>query len=1277
MKTSRAAGQRERPNDAEDAVGMEDDLDGDVLTASARPSAQIKNGRPALAGNDSSRSVSLMPVKTEWQQRVVALTCLAVLAFTSSSLWPPGRQWTQPAGIACIVALVVQAVHGWRHNRREEIAIYAVNQLRFTTSIPVIALGLRWSRRWIGTPVRFRLRYPEYLALASKGDLVATELLAAARTLWPDYAWRTTRHQVRCAQITLVTVEEKQTREQSALNLSRARVRDIVGKLFDQGFTISDITADDDTVTGFTVSYGIDVAAKVSNPAIADRVVRIISAVLPGRWRADFRIVEDLVVFEQRPVMPTMLPRPVLDCRPDGPNYYLLPQSVDEDGNVQNWDVSGVRAHFLKVGRTRSGKALEISTNIATPSGWTTMGALKVGDLVFDEQGHPTTVLGVFDQPTGRTCFEVVFSDGSTIVADAEHLWWTEDRPARVSRCAATFHQDLRSRVPTLAPEARNRLRKAAEAADPGDTITLNQAAELIDGELATPWLRTVARKVGPVGEKPNPLQFTYAAQTVTQQQLVHHYPAHSAYSELATRARSDRYPTMQPHLAALTQLEKQEGCEEVTPLDLAKQLGVPYWKAARWLKRLGVAGRRARVGVTLHVPARQLVRNGRPILTYPTKLLLEALADKGERYVRDQRHNASSGAVRTTSEIAATVIAVGGGHLNHSIPVSRPLDLPEIQLPIPPYTLGVWLGDGSSWGGLIFSADPDIIDFVRADGFIVRQHKLARDPDQLCRTYGVSGLRTALAPLGLIKRSKDQPPTKRVPPQYLRSSIGQRRVLLAGLLDTDGTVSPRGSVQFTTTVAQLGVDVLELARSLGYRATSREGRAKLDGRDCGPKWTVAFTTADPVFRLPRKVATLAARTAHHNPERVGHRYICQVRPVPEVPMRCITVDSPTHLFLAGEAMIPTHNTVSLIGDAVEASRRGWRILVIDPKRIEFLGLRDWPNVQIVATQVIEQIAVIYYVLRLMEERYRAIEEDGVSETSFVRFLLVIDEYRQFYANVNAWWASIKESKMPAKCPVFEWIGSLLRMAGAAGIHVDLGTQRPDSAFLEGEVRDNFAGRSSKGRLSPQGAMMMYDDAQTGSSIPLTVRGRGTMVSDVDDIPREVQDFYTPDPRKAKSPEDLALLEALRPALDMVRWSRQQVQMDELVDEEGRTFSGAQMWAAILDAELVDRPDTPAEDSSADDVDSAVEEEADPYATEFEPARRVGAGDLRVGDLVDLGDGQWVEITSTGPADDLDGGATDGDLLLTWSDEDGEEGVIESNDEQTLSCRPRRPDESR
>jgi replicative DNA helicase len=71
------------------------------------------------------------------------------------------------------------------------------------------------------------------------------------------------------------------------------------------------------------------------------------------------------------------------------------------------------------------GKALKLDTPLPTPTGWTTMGDVAVGDWLLGADGEPTLVVAVTDILHGRPCFEVEFSDGTVIVADSSHQWPT------------------------------------------------------------------------------------------------------------------------------------------------------------------------------------------------------------------------------------------------------------------------------------------------------------------------------------------------------------------------------------------------------------------------------------------------------------------------------------------------------------------------------------------------------------------------------------------------------------------------------------------------------------------------------------------------------------------------------------------------------------------------------------------------------------------------------------------------------------------------------------
>jgi replicative DNA helicase len=398
---------------------------------------------------------------------------------------------------------------------------------------------------------------------------------------------------------------------------------------------------------------------------------------------------------------------------------------------------------IIVAARPAVGKALALDTPLPTATGWTTMADVVVGDQLLGADGRPTTVVAATDVLHGRPCYEVEFSDGTVVVADAQHQWLTETRASRKSA-----------------------------------------------------------------------------------------------------------------------------------------------WAAARGYNR-----------------------------------------------ARTQRIHPS---VKTTEEVLATLRCNGTERrLNHAVMNTRPLDLPAQELPLPPYALGAWLGDGHAASARITTADPEIVVYLEADGLrVVPSGRLLyslRLPERLpvmqrscpdcgkpssgmaqcqaCRNHHgtVQGILRSLGVLG----------DKHIPAIYLRASEMQRRSLLAGLLDSDGTVTGGGAVQFCSTSWQLAGDAHELIVSLGYRCSI--SRKPVRGRSAASstEYTLTFSTTDDVFRLERK------RLAHKErkgPGRTGKRFITAVRPIPSVPVRCVEVDSLEHLYLAGRSMVPTHNSTMGLDIARHAS---------------------------------------------------------------------------------------------------------------------------------------------------------------------------------------------------------------------------------------------------------------------------------------------------------------------------------------------------------------------
>jgi len=89
--------------------------------------------------------------------------------------------------------------------------------------------------------------------------------------------------------------------------------------------------------------------------------------------------------------------------------------------------------YALCKGGEGGGKALALDTPLPTPTGWMTMGETQVGDILFDEKGKTCHVIAVSPVMYDHDCYEVVFSDGQRIVADADHLWLTADFRTRKS----------------------------------------------------------------------------------------------------------------------------------------------------------------------------------------------------------------------------------------------------------------------------------------------------------------------------------------------------------------------------------------------------------------------------------------------------------------------------------------------------------------------------------------------------------------------------------------------------------------------------------------------------------------------------------------------------------------------------------------------------------------------------------------------------------------------------------------------------------------------------
>jgi hypothetical protein len=306
----------------------------------------------------------------------------------------------------------------------------------------------------------------------------------------------------------------------------------------------------------------------------------------------------------------------------------------------------------------------------------------------------------------------------------------------------------------------------------------------------------------------------------------------------------------------------------------------------------------------------------------YENRECLEVCFDDGTKIVADVEHlwaveergKRTSKTFTWENKTVTTKQLVPGRHF---IYVAEPLDLSRKTFPIPPYGLGVWLGDGSSSEPNFTQGLKDAGEmsaYLETAGCIVgpvKVNTIAGVVDRSAVNRTLLGLRSKFVELNLLFN-------KHIPNMYLRGSVEQRLELLQGLMDTDGSVCRHtGACSFTTTDVKIAVGFSELARTLGIKAVfcrrDRRGNSesKIRGKDITHKkveYQFSFTTRLPVFKLTRKLAGLGL--VNEEVRRTRRYKIKSVTPVTSELVRCITVDSPSSLYLAGLGMIPTHNSV-------------------------------------------------------------------------------------------------------------------------------------------------------------------------------------------------------------------------------------------------------------------------------------------------------------------------------------------------------------------------------
>jgi phage terminase large subunit GpA-like protein len=417
----------------------------------------------------------------------------------------------------------------------------------------------------------------------------------------------------------------------------------------------------------------------------------------------------------------------------------------------------------------RVGYALAIDTQLPTPSGWTTMGDVSVGDSLFDEQGMPCAVIYKSPVYINHDCYQIRFCDGSEIIADAGHLW----------------------------------------------QIEADQTIEYLTGD---------------------------------------------------------------------RQAEQN------------KRIGRP--KLGQKSTKIGVI----------------------------------------------------------STEVMAKALHTFRGRNAITICNAKPLLLPDADLPIPPYTLGLWLGDGNRESPRITQHRHDVETalYIKEEGIDAEIRYIdKRYPNNATIFLDIPKTGRQVSPWAQVFKKMGLTTEKHIPDIYFRSSVAQRLSLLRGLMDSDGTIGKNGRAEFSNTNEKLAKGVYELVSSLGMKASIRHRPPHRDG--VLDQYRVNFKAIPEInpFRINRKSVLVLSP---EKPSITYRRRVVAVEKIAPVPVQCVQVNSASSLFLAGRQMVPTHNTkmvLAAIGYFAEHKRRNQAIWQpVDDDADEFVKteldpmIRDVPAMQ-------------------------------------------------------------------------------------------------------------------------------------------------------------------------------------------------------------------------------------------------------------------------------------------------------------------------------------------
>ena len=276
-----------------------------------------------------------------------------------------------------------------------------------------------------------------------------------------------------------------------------------------------------------------------------------------------------------------------------------------------------------------------------------------------------------------------------------------------------------------------------------------------------------------------------------------------------------------------------------------------------------------------------------------------EIICDHEHKWIVSFRRSKGKHVEKTLTTEEIYNFMLGKPRVSYNIPkikCTKPLNTQDVELPIDPYVFGAWLGDGTTASGAITNINPDFWQEIKNRGYSV-----GKDIGGIERSESrtILNIHKYLVKLGVLNN-------KHIPDIYMRASHKQRLDLLRGFMDTDGYFNKsRKRFVMATTQKWQADDTCKLVSSLGWKPTLINAVKYCSGKEFDG-YDVCFNATENPF-LIRNQDCMDYRI--QNSEVSLYRNIEKIEKIETVPTKCIAVDSPSHTYLAGYNLIPTHNT--------------------------------------------------------------------------------------------------------------------------------------------------------------------------------------------------------------------------------------------------------------------------------------------------------------------------------------------------------------------------------